>query len=726
LKKTRYWSSSNPHDNDIMVTKAADSALPLDTNQLYFNRELSDLAFIERVLEESSNENHPLLERLRFLSISATVLDQFYTVRVARMRRKIDSGNNKPSVDGLTPAMQFDKVNIYARRLLESQQQSWIKIQALLSEHQIEIVPLNGMNEEELKFADDYFHNHMMLALSPFMIDREHPFPYVPSGGLCVVAEGIDQKGARMHILIPLPQSLPRFKLLPGQNTRIITLEFLVIQFIQSFFNEIEITRCGTFQILRDNDLALAERFDDLREMVETGVRQRERANVIRLKFDDQMPEEAGYFVAETLGVLTADEIETMKNQNLGVASSEFVARDALLGLSDAIGLISRSLEPRYPHLVFPSYEATMPQRVKKSGGDYFSIIRERDMMLHYPYDSFEVLVTFIQNAAIDPHVTAIKQTLYRTTEGSPIVNALIAAAERGKAVTAVVELEARDNEKANVQLAKRMEAAGVQIVYGIVDLKVHCKMTVIVRREEDETLLYTHFGTGNYHPGNARLYTDLSYFTCNRALGNDANKVFNYLTSGSFPACELLVVAPRDIRRELLQLIDIEIKNAQNGKPAQIMAKLNSLTDPKIINKFYEASTAGVVVELVVRRQCRLRPGLPGLSENISVKSIVGRYLEHSRIYCFANGETLPGRNAKVFISSADWMERNFDDRVEIMIPITDPVVHEQVLDDVMLKNIEDTAQSWRLTPEGSYERMESNGFSVQNWFMENDTRSA
>ena len=708
-----------------MVTKAADTVLPLDTNSHYFNRELSDLAFIERVLDESSNKNHPLLERLRFLSISATVLDQFYTVRVARMRRKIDSGNNKPSVDGLTPAMQFEKINIYARRLLESQQQSWIEIQALLSEHQIAMVPFGGMNEEESKFAEDYFHNHMMLALSPFMIDREHPFPYIPSGGLCVVAEGQNQKGVRMHVLVPLPQSLPRFKLLPGENTRIITLEFLVIQFIQSFFNEIEITHCGTFQILRDNDLALAERFDDLREMVETGVKQRERANVIRLKFDDQMPEEAGYFVAEMLGVLSADEIETMKDQNLSVASSEFVARDALLGLSDAMGLISSSLEPKYPHLVFPSYEATIPQRIKKSDGDYFSVIRDRDMMLHYPYDSFEVLVTFIQNAAIDPLVTAIKQTLYRTTEGSPIVSALIAAAERGKAVTAVVELEARDNEKANVQLAKRMESAGVQIVYGIVDLKVHCKMTVIVRREDDETMLYTHFGTGNYHPGNARLYTDLSYFTCNRALGTDANKVFNYLTSGSFPACELLYVAPRNIRRGLVQLIDVEIENAKSGKPAQIMAKLNSLTDPEIINKFYEASTAGVIVKLVVRRQCRLKPGLPGLSENISVKSIVGRYLEHSRIYCFANGEKLPGRNAKVFISSADWMERNFDDRVEIMIPITDAVVHQQVLDDVMLKNIEDTVQSWQLTPEGNYERMESNGFSVQNWFMENDSRS-
>lgn len=708
-----------------MVINVADAALQLDPNQLYFNRELSDLAFIARVLEESSNEKHPLLERLRFLSISATVLDQFYTVRVARMQRKIDRGRNRPSVDGLTPVMQFQKVNIYANHLLASQQQSWMRIQKLLSEHRIALVQHTDLNEEEVTFAEDYFHKKLMATLSPFIIDREHPFPYIPSGGLCVVAEGTNQAGTMMHILIPLPQSLPRFTLLPGEETRIIALESLITCFIQSFFNDIKIKGCGTFQILRDNDLALAERFDDLREMVETGVRQRERANVIRLKFDANMPEEAGYFIAESLGVHSQDEIDTMKSQNLSIASSEYVAIDALIGLSDATQLISNSLVPKFPDLTFPSYEAKVPLRVKKSGGDYFSIIRERDMMLHYPYDSFDVLVNFIQNAAVDPDVTAIKQTLYRTSEGSPIVSALIAAAESGKAVIAVVELEARDDEKANVQLAKRMEAAGVQIVYGIVDLKVHCKMTLIVRREEDDTVLYTHFGTGNYHPGNARIYTDLSYFTCSKTLGNDANKVFNYLTSGSFPNCEMLSVAPGNIRQRLFQLIEAEIENAKNGKPAQIWAKLNSLTDPALINKFYEASNSGVTMKFVVRRQCRLRPGIRGLSENITVKSIVGRYLEHSRIYCFGNGEALPGGNARVFISSADWMERNFDDRVEIMIPITDSVVHQQVLEDVMLKNIEDTDQSWFLTPEGKYERMDSNGFSVQNWLMEHESRS-
>ena len=705
----------------IEITPGSDK-LP---DSLYFNRELSDLAFIERVLEESSNERHPLLERLRFLSISAMVLDKFYTVRVARLRHKINKGINRLSVDGLTPTMQLQKVNRYADDLLKSQQHSWMQIQKLLAEYDISLVLTTDLSADQLNFAEDYFHKHLMSVLSPFIIDREHPFPFIPSAGIGVVAQGKTQSGGITHLLVPIPPSVPRFILLPGDGTRFITVESLIIRFIQSFFSDTEITDCGTFQILRDNDLALSEMFDDLRQMVETGLEQRERANVIRLKFVSDMSEDARYFVAESLGVLSKDEIDIMRQNNQSIAVSEYVAIDELIGLSSVMQLISKSLAPAFPDLTFSVHQTELPTRIKKSGGDYFSVIRERDMMLHYPYDSFEVLVNFIQKAAVDPDVIAIKQTLYRTSDGSPIVSALITAAEAGKAVIAVVELEARDNERSNIQLTKRMEMAGVHIVYGIVNLKVHCKMTLIVRREEDDTVLYTHFGTGNYHPGNARTYTDLSFFTSNQALGNDANKVFNYLTSGSFPSCVALSVAPGNLRQVLMNYIDIEIENAGLGKPAEIWVKLNSLTDPELINKFYEASNSGVKLELVVRRQCRLKPGVQGLSENIRVKSIVGEYLEHSRIYCFANGESLPHRNAKVFISSADGMERNFDDRVEVMIPILDAIVHQQVLEDVLQKNIEDTDQSWLLTAEGIYERQERTGFSVQNWSKENTTRS-
>lgn len=709
-----------------MVTPLVNPLSTPQSDSLYFNRELTDLAFIERVLEESANERHPLLERLAFLSISAMVLDQFYTVRVARLRQKIEIGNHSPSVDGLTPGDQLEKVNIYANHLLSSQQDSWVQIQHRLAEHDISIIVPSELREQEELYAKEYFDNQLVPVLSPFMIDREHPFPFIASGGLCVVAEGENNNGKKSYLLIPLPSSLPRFLLLPGQETRVITLESLIISFIQSFFADIKITSCGTFQILRDNDLALAEKFDDLRQMVETGVQQRQRANVIRLKFDSDMQETSRCFVAEALGVLSQEEIKSIKEQKLTTDDSPHIATDVLLGLSDALKLISTSLAPRFPHLLFPSYDARNPKRIKQSSGDYFSVVRERDMMLHYPYDSFNVLINFIQNAAVDPDVVAIKQTLYRTSEGSPIVEALITAAKSGKAVLAVVELEARDNEKSNVLLAKKMEAAGVQIVYGIVDLKVHCKMTLIVRREDDETVLYSHFGTGNYHPGNARVYTDLSLFTANRKMGNDANKIFGYLTSGSLPDCEHLSVAPNNIRQDIINLIETEIENSKNGKPAEVWAKLNSLTDPALIDKFYEASNQGVKVSLVVRRQCRLRPGVSGLSENITVKSIVGRYLEHSRIYCFANGESLPNPGAKVFLASADWMERNFDDRVEIMAPIIDPTVHDQVLHDVMQKNLEDTAQSWQLTADGKYVRHEKSDFSVQEWLMVNHSRSA
>ena len=696
-----------------------------NSDSRYFNRELSDLAFIERVLEESSNSQHPLLERLGFLSISAAILDQFYTVRVARLHRRILKGSIRPSIDGLAPITQLTNVNNYADYLLESQQRSWIQIRELLAEHKIALARLGDLSDEEVVFAREYFHKHLLPVLSPFVIDREHPFPYIPSGGMCVVAVGDTDSGSKTHLLVPVPTSVQRFILLPGSGTRIIAIESLIIRFIQTFFSDIKITDCGTFQILRDNDLALAERFDDLREMVETGLSQRERANVIRLKFVDDMPEDARYFVAEALGVLDAEEIAEMKRKNQSIAESQYVVINALIGLSDAKTLIVNSLAPKFPQLAFPSYSAKVPARIRKSGGDYFSVIRERDLILHWPYDEFDVLANFIQKAADDPDVTSIKQTLYRTSDGSPIVTALITAAENGKTIVAVIELEARDNERANVRLAKRMEAAGVQIVYGIVDLKVHCKMTLIARREQDDTVFYTHFGTGNYHPVNARTYTDLSYFTFDQTLGNDANKVFNYLTSGSFPDCQALSVAPLGIRRDLLHLIDQEMENAALGKAAQIWAKLNAITDPEIIDKLYDASNAGVKIDLIVRRQCCLKPGVPGLSENIRVKSIVGRYLEHSRIYCFANGQSLPHQHALVYISSADWMERNFDDRVEIMVPISESFSHQQVLEDVVQKNIEDLDQSWILTPDGTYRRQEQTGFSVQNWHMENASRS-
>lgn len=727
-KRIKWWQSSK--QDELPVDGQVVGTLPVQTTHSgtesrYFNRELSDLAFIERVLDEASNEKHPLLERLAFLAISASVLDQYYTVRIAKIQRKIEKGNNQPGIDGLTPLNELTRVNTYADYLLGSQQTSWTALRDELEGAGIILAEADNLVEEDLEYLRQYFDTDIKHALTPFMIDREHPFPYIPSGGLCVVAEGRTRLGLKKHLLLPLPPSLKRFHMLPGNSTRVMTLESLIIANIQSLFSDIRIQRCGTFQILRDNDLALEERFDDLREMVQTGIEMRHRANVVRLKFDPFMSEDARFFVAEELGVLDKDQVENMRARGIGIETSEFVAADTLVGLSDALSLIHTSLAPRFPHLMFKHHEPRLPNRVK-SEEDRFEMIKRRDIMLHYPYDTFDVLVDFINQAAADPDVKAIKQTLYRTSESSPIVQALISAAESGKAVFAVIELEARDDEKANILLAKRLEAAGAQIVYGIVDLKVHCKMTLVVRNEEDGDALYTHFGTGNYHPGTAKIYTDLSYFTRNNQLGNDANKVFNYLASESIPNCEQLSVAPVSLRSSLYSLIEAEIKNSEQGLPSGIWAKVNSLTDPELIDKLYEASNAGVNIELVVRRHCRLKPGIPGLSENIQVRSIVGRFLEHSRVYCFANGHSLPHSESLVYLSSADWMERNLNERVEVMVPLNDPLIHQQVLEDVMLKNIEDTDQSWILGSNGRYKRAESTGVSVQNWSINNPTRSS
>ena len=602
---------------------------------------------------------------------------------------------------------------------------SWLELQESLGAEGISLVTPDDITPDEHEYIRSYFENHLAAIISPFIIDREHPFPFVPSGGLCVVAEGRNRMGKKKHMLVPLPQSVSRFMLMPGTDqVRIIALEMIIIENIQSLFSDTQIHGCGTFQILRDNDLAIGDRFDDLRAVVETGIERRERADVIRLKFVDNMPEEARFFVARSLGVLDKRQIEIMKKRGYGIDRSGFIVIDSLLGLADAISLIQSALAPRFPHLMFEPYDPGVPARVK-SEPDLFKVIKERDLALHYPYDDFQVLVDLLNQAASDPKVSAIKQTLYRTSRSSPIEDALVEAAEAGKSVMAVIELEARDDEKSNVQLAKRLEAAGAHVVYGIVDLKVHTKMTLIVRHEEDETVLYSHIGTGNYHPGNARMYTDLSLMSACPTLGADTNKVFNYLTSESVPACERIVVAPADLRDRIMDEIDIEIDNARNGLPAQVWAKVNSLTDPMLIEKLYEASKAGVQIDLVVRRHCRLRPGIPGLSDNIRVKSIVGRFLEHSRVYCFAHGRELPHDDAALYIASADWMERNFDDRVEIMVPVEDPEVRKQVIYDLLQRNLEDEAQSWHLQTDATYARPTNEGFSVQEWYMQEETRS-
>ncbi|MBV1878808.1 MAG: polyphosphate kinase 1 [Pseudomonadales bacterium] len=708
------------------INKQARDTLPEQTEcraGRFLNRELSDLNFISRVLEESNNLVHPILERLRFLSISAEVLDQFYTVRVAKMRHKIASQVSTPTVDGLMPIEELDRVDCSANELMTLQDASWLNIRHELERNGIDLVGHYRLTDAETEFLDAHFLQHVYPVLSLFTIDLEHPFPFIASGGICIVIE-IQRKNTvdASKILIQLPSSVPRFIRLPGNKVRFASLETMIYLSWDFLFPGHAILGSGLFQILRDNQLALDERTDDLMGMIESGLKRRSRANGIRLKVNSGMPENLRIFIAQQLKMLSDDEMLAYSEANNSIVESKYIAVSGLLGLADTTQIIADIICDRFPALSFSPYLPRVPNRLTDFSNNCFNAIKEKDLLVHWPFESFNVLLHFLDQAAADDNVLSIKQTLYRTSDDSPIVEALERAAEAGKSVTVVVELSARDNERSNIHLSRRLEALGAQVIYGIAGLKVHCKATSVVRREGTSTTIYSHFSTGNYHPGNARLYTDLSFFTCAPVIGRDNIALFNYLSSGVNPhGVKKLVIAPSGLRQQVISLIEKEISLAKSGEPASMWIKLNSITDPAVIDLLYEASTAGVKIELIVRRQCRLRPGVPGLSDNIRVKSIVGRFLEHSRIYCFGAGVAMPSPKAKVFIGSADWMERNFDDRVEIMLPIEDPTVHKQILEQVMVANIKDTRQSWLLLPDGDYKKITSSQpFSSQEYFMD------
>jgi polyphosphate kinase len=683
----------------------------------YLNREISDLQFIERVAQECERTNHPLLERVRFLGIAASVLDQFYTVRVAKLKLASASTQLFLSPDGLTSKQQLEFVNQRCDKLQPLLQSSWANIEILLAEESIEITTLRSLSKPELSWLLDYFNRHVKHVLTPFSLDEEHPFPFVRSGGICTVLELNTNR-----VLIPLPANLPRFIALPGATTRFVTLESLCQQFWQELFPNQKLVGFGVFQILRDNFLAREERSADLRTMIESGLKSRHKANVTLLKFSQDTSEQTIRFVAKELGMINDEEIEQLELQAQSLGDTHQVYLEPLVGLSDISSLINSTTSERHHNLLFDTYEARYPQLARSNDGDLFKTISSQDLLVHWPYESFDVVKHFLQQASKDPNVLSIKQTLYRTSENSPIVQSLIEAAENGKAVTVVIELEARDNEASNVKLAKRLEDAGAQIVYGIIGLKIHCKATFVSRLENDRLVMYSHFGTGNYHPDTARIYTDLSFFTKNKKACEDISRVFNYLTSNHFVETEHLVVAPVQIRNRLITLIENESLNAEAGKPAAIWIKVNSLTDPQLIDKLYLASEAGVKIELIVRRHCSLIPGVEGLSNNITVRSIVGRFLEHARIYCFANGGEMESESSLVYLASADWMERNFDERVEIMVPLEDKNIRNKVVTEIMGNNIKDNMQSWYLASDGEYYPDDSQvDFCAQSWFMKN-----
>jgi polyphosphate kinase len=679
----------------------------------FFNRELSWLAFNRRVLEEADNIRVPLLERLRFLSISATNLDEFFTVRVAGLRKLERAGNTTPAADGLSPAEQLVLIYKDARDLMQGQQAAWGRICSELGAAGIILCSHIKLDKADKKFLQEIFLNQVFSVLSPLAIDPAHPFPFIPNEGftLALLLERTSDKKP-LKALLPIPQQIDRFVRLParGGQDRFMPMEELLLVHLDSLFPGYKSTGHCAFRVLRDSDLEIAEEAEDLVREFEVALKRRRRGEVVRLKLSANAPKELRKTILH----------------ELHVRESEVVEVSGMLGLSDLRELV---LENRRD-LLWPSFTPRVPERVQDHKGDMFAAIRQKDMLLHHPYETFDMVVRFLQQAANDPDVLAIKQTFYRTSRDSPIVAALCEAAENGKSVTALVELKARFDEAANIRQSRRLERAGAHVVYGFINYKTHAKISTVVRREGKKLVTYTHYGTGNYHPETARIYADLSLFTCDAALGRDATKVFNYLSGYALPEqLENLAISPLTLKSTLLGLIGREAAFADDGRPAEIWAKLNALIDADVIDALYAASQRGVKISMVIRGICGLRPGVKGLSENIRVKSIVGRFLEHSRMVCFGNGHGLPSKKASVFMSSADWMGRNLVRRVETLVEIRNPTVKAQIVNQIMAANLADEAQSWVLGPDGRFVRATPSDpehpFSCHRFFMENPSLS-
>lgn len=702
----------------MLDTRESDTAdiverrLELATTQSrYYNRELSWLNFNERVLAEATNPNYPLLERLRFLSISGSNLDEFLMVRVAGLAGQVSRQIEEISIDGLTPSQQLAATHEKVLALECAQQQAWTDLKRLLEKTGIRVVGEEKLDSASERWLKTYFTDHVMPVITPQAIDPAHPFPFVASQGVGIlfsVARIADNAGIIEMVLIP--SALPRFIRIPGDKAVYISIEDLICRNADQIFPGFRVNGHGVFRILRDSDIEIEEDAEDLVRYYRTAIQRRRRGRVIVLQLQ---------------GRFDPDAEDLLRNQ-LGLDRALIMKTAGLIGFSG----LSAIVDEDRPELKFEPYTPRYPERILEHDGDCFAAIREKDIVVQHPYETFEVVIDFLRQAAADPDVVAIKQTLYRAGKQSAIISALIAAAEAGKSVTAVVELKARFDEEQNMLWASQLERAGVQVIYGFVDWKTHAKVSMVVRREGDagDYRTYCHFGTGNYHPITARIYTDLSYFTADPKAGRDVVRLFNFITGYVEPKrTELLSVSPISLRSRLYECIDDEIANAQAGKPAGIWAKMNSLTDPELIDRLYAASNAGVPVQLVIRGICCLKAGIPGLSENITVKSVIGRFLEHCRIWAFANGAELPSRRARVFMTSADGMSRNLDRRVELLIPMRNKTVHDQVLDQVMLANLLDTEQSWILQPDGSYERADSSekSFNVHRYFMTNPSLS-